>query len=218
MNPFSFYPAFINLNGKDCIVVGGGRIAERKVLTLIKCGARVKVISPSLTNRLEKLKKKGKIDHIERTYKKGDLKKAFLVIAATSDEDINRDVSINSPCLVNVVDMPEMANFIVPSVVDRNPLIIAISTSGTSPALAKAIRRELETFYNKNFSKYLVFLRKIRNKVIAEIHDKKERERFLKHIGSAEMINVIRKKGVAKAKEMVLKRFNLIKHKGEDQC
>lgn len=216
MNPFSFYPAFINLNGKDCIVIGGGRIAERKVLTLIKCGARVKVISPSLTNHLEKLKKKGKIDHIERIYKKGDLKKAFLVIAATSDEEINRKISIDSPCLVNVVDMPEMANFIVPSVVDRNPLIIAISTSGASPALAKAIRRELETFYNKDFSKYLAFLRKIRNKVIAEIYDKKERERFLKYIGSTDMINVIRKRGLAKAKEMVLERFNLIKNKGEE--
>lgn len=215
MNSFSFYPAFINLKGKECVVIGGGRVAERKVLTLIKCGARVKVISPSLTNHLEKLKKKGKIDHIERIYKKGDLKKAFLVVAATSDEEVNRNISIESPCLVNVVDKPEMANFIVPSIVDRNPLIIAISTSGASPALAKAIRRELETFYNKDFSKYLLFLRKIRNKAIVEIHNQKERERFLKYIGSTEIINVIRKKGFIKAKEIVLERFNLIKNKGK---
>jgi precorrin-2 dehydrogenase/sirohydrochlorin ferrochelatase len=203
----NYYPAFINLCGKQCVVVGGGKVAERKVLTLLDSGAAVKVISPALTDVLEKQKDKGRIRHIRRNYRSGDLKGAFLVIAATSDERINRKVSDDAPCLVNVVDKPEMANFIVPSVVDRGPMTIAISTSGASPAMAKAVRKELELLYNKDFGQFLDFLKKLRKRAIKEITDKKARERFLKGVASKEVLSILRGKGFKEAKEKVINKI-----------
>lgn len=203
----NYYPAFINLCGKQCVVVGGGKVAERKVLTLLDSGAAVKVISPALTDVLEKQKDKGRIRHIRRNYRSGDLKGAFLVIAATSDERINRKVSDDAPCLVNVVDKPEMANFIVPSVVNRGPMTIAVSTSGASPAMAKAVRKELELLYNKDFGQFLDFLKKLRKRAIKEITDKKARERFLKDVASKEVLSILRGKGFKEAKEKVINKI-----------
>ncbi len=203
----NYYPAFINLCGKQCVVVGGGKVAERKVLTLLDSGAAVKVISPALTDVLEKQKDKGRIRHIRRNYRSGDLKGAFLVIAATSDERINRKVSDDAPCLVNVVDKPEMANFIVPSVVNRGPMTIAVSTSGASPAIARAVRKELELLYNKDFGQFLDFLKKLRKRAIKEITDKKARERFLKGVASKEVLSILRGKGFKEAKEKVINKI-----------
>ncbi len=200
----NYYPAFINLSGKQCIVVGGGKVAERKVLSLLDSGAAVKVISPAITDTIERQKQRGRIKHIKRNYRSGDLKDAFLVIAATSDEDLNRKVSEEAPCLVNVVDMPEMANFIVPSVVNRGPMTIAVSTSGASPAAARAVRKEIELLYNKNFGQYLNFLKQMRKKIIKAIPDKKAREMFLKGVASKEIFNILRENGFKEARQMVL--------------
>ncbi|GER93088.1 siroheme synthase [hot springs metagenome] len=207
----TYYPAFINLIGKKCVVVGGGKIAERKVLSLLNAGANVTVISPDLSSALERYKNRGKIKHIKRGYKKGDIKNAFLVIAATSDEAINSMVSKDAPFLVNVVDRPELANFIVPSVVNRGPMTIAVSTSGASPAMAKAVRKELEVFYNKDFGQYMSFLKQLRERAIKEIPNKKERERFLKDVASREIFNILREKGIIAAKKRVVEKFRLLK-------
>lgn len=180
----SYYPVFLNLKNKGCVVVGGGKVAERKVLSLLKSGAEVTVISPELTKRLKKESLSGRIKHIPRRYKKGDLKNAFLVIAATDSNEINEKVSEDAPHLINVVDVPSLCNFIVPSVVKRGPLTIAISTSGVSPSMAKTIRKELEKLYGPEFARYLNSLKKIRIKAMAEIKDKKERERFLKKLAA----------------------------------
>lgn len=189
----SCYPVFLNLRGKGCIVVGGGRVAERKVLSLLKTGADITVISPELTKRLRKESVKrlnrakgsgGNLRHISREYKKGDLKNAFLVIAATDSNKTNKKVSEDAPHLINVVDMPSLCNFISPSLVKRGPLTIAISTSGVSPSTAKAVRKELEKLYSAEFGKHLASLKKIRAKAMAEIKDKKKRERFLKSLAA----------------------------------
>lgn len=202
----SYYPVFLNLRGKGCIVVGGGRVAERKVLSLLKSGADITVISPELTKRLKEKSLKRAIKHIPRKYKKGDLKNAFLVIAATDSNKTNKKVSEDAPHLINVVDMPSLCNFISPSLVKRGPLTIAISTSGVSPSTAKAVRKELEKLYGAEFGKRLASLKKIRAKAMAEIKDKKKRERFLKKLGS-EAIKKLRPairlndKGIAKLQE-----------------
>jgi len=184
MTSLFYYPVFLNLKNKRCIVIGGGKISERKVLSLLNSGANVTIISPELTKRLKKEIPNGKIKHISRNYQKGDLKNAFLVIAATDSNEINKRVSADAPNLVNVVDVPALCNFIVPSVVKRGPLTIAISTSGVSPSMAKAIRKELERLYGPAFGKYLNSLKKIRTRAMREIKDKKKRERFLKKIAS----------------------------------
>ncbi len=178
----TYYPVFLNLKGKRAVVIGGGKVAERKILTLLKARADITVISPQLTKRLKKLK--GKIKHIPRQYRKGDLKGSFLVIAATDSQAINKKVSEDAPCLVNVVDAPSLCNFIVPAVVRRGPLTIAISTSGVSPALSRSIRKELERLYGPELADYLRSLEKIRVQAIKEIPDRKKRTKFLKNLAS----------------------------------
>jgi precorrin-2 dehydrogenase/sirohydrochlorin ferrochelatase len=165
--------------------VGGGRVAQRKCLPLIKSGAAVTVISPTLTPLLEKYKRDGLIIHKKRGYEGRDIKTAFLVIAATDSEETNEKISRDAMTLqklLNVVDNPSLCNFIVPSVVKRGLLTIAISTGGASPSMAKAIRKELEQLYGPEFSRYLRVIKKIRSKAMEELPNKKERERFLKKL------------------------------------
>ena len=200
----SYYPAFLNLQGKRIVVIGGGKVAERKILALLKAGANITVISPEITKRLEKEKLKDRIKHIPRQYKKGDTKKAFLVIAAASSQDINKKVSAEAPCLLNVVDSPSLCNFIVPSVIKRGSLTIAVSTSGISPTLSKSIRRELEKLYGPEFVGYLRLLEKIRWKAMREIRDKKKRAEFFKSLASEEMIKMLRKKGFKEVEKILL--------------
>lgn len=202
-----YFPAFLNLGGKKCVVIGGGEVAARKVAALIKSGALVTVISPELTTALKRLKDSGSITHVGREYRRGDLKAAFLTIAATSDDKVNRAVFKDAPLLVNVVDAPELCNFIVPAVVDRAPLTIAVSTGGASPAMAASVRRELEALYGKEVGRYLIFAGKLRKTAKETITDGKSRERFFKYAGSEEILCMLRKEGFDKAKEKVLQRL-----------
>jgi precorrin-2 dehydrogenase/sirohydrochlorin ferrochelatase len=201
LTPQVYYPTFLNLKGKKVIVIGGGKVAERKAFALLKTGANVTIISPGITKRIEKEKLKGRIKHIPRQYRKGDTKKAFLIIAATDSQEINKKVSEEALCLVNVVDSPSLCNFIVPSVIQRGHLTIAVSTSGISPALSKSIRKELEKLYGPEFADYLRLLERIREKAMKEIYDKKKRAKFLKSLASEEMIKVLREKGVKELKK-----------------
>ncbi|MCC6346926.1 MAG: bifunctional precorrin-2 dehydrogenase/sirohydrochlorin ferrochelatase [Nitrospirales bacterium] len=203
----AYYPAFLNLQGMHCVVVGGGRVAERKVASLLRSGARVTVISPALTGKLEQKKAKGIIVHRERSYRKGDLKGAFLVIAATSDAEVNRKIAGDAPCLVNAVDMPEKTNFIVPSVVNRGLLTVAVSTSGASPALARALREEIELLCGREFGQFLMFLRTVRRRALREVPDRERRERLLRGVASPEILAALRREGLGKAKARVLALF-----------
>jgi precorrin-2 dehydrogenase/sirohydrochlorin ferrochelatase len=204
----NYYPAFLNLKGKKAVVVGGGNVAERKVLTLIKANANVTVISPVLTKRLQKEKEAKRLRHISRAYRYGDLQGSFLVIAATDSPELNTKVAQEAPGLLNVVDVPAECNFIAPSVVKRGPLVLAISTGGTSPAFAKAIRKEIEKSYGKVFSDYLGFVKVLRSRAMQEISDKKSREKFLKSLASGELLDTLRRKGLDTVKKSVMVRFN----------
>ena len=183
-SPASYYPVFINLKGRKCVVAGGGKVAERKALSLLRSGAEVTVISPECTARLRKEHLRGHIKYIARRFKKGDLKNAFIVIAATDSAETNGKISKDAPYLVNVVDTPLLCNFIVPSVIRRGPLTIAISTSGVSPAIAKTIRKELEGLYGGEFSRHLNYIKQMRAGALGEIRDKNKRRRFLKDLAA----------------------------------
>lgn len=202
ISPRVYYPVFLNLKGKKAVVIGGGKVAERKILALLKAGAELTVISPELTGKLERKKQKGVIRHVSRQYRNGDLKNAFLVIAATDSPSINQSVSEDAPCLVNVVDTPLLCNFIVPSTLNRGALGIAISTSGMSPALSRNIRKELEECYGSEFSRYLRSLGKIRTKAMMGIRDKKRREELLKSVASEKMIRILRERGLKEVKKL----------------
>jgi precorrin-2 dehydrogenase / sirohydrochlorin ferrochelatase len=202
-----YYPAYLDLKWKKCVVIGGGKVAERKVKALLGSGASIRVISPELTAVLQRFVLKGAIRHTARAYRKGDLREAFLVIAATSDEVTNRAVSSDAPFLVNVVDAPGLANFIVPAVITSGPLKIAVSTGGASPAMASSVRRELEILYGKDVGRYLVFIGKLRNQVMETVVDMKAREAFFKMAGSAEILRLVRDEGFRKAKAKIMDRL-----------
>ncbi|MDQ7788193.1 MAG: bifunctional precorrin-2 dehydrogenase/sirohydrochlorin ferrochelatase [Thermodesulfovibrionales bacterium] len=207
----TYYPVFFDLRNKEVIVVGGGKIAERKIVSLLKAGASVTVISPLITKNLEKELGKGRITHIPREYRKGDLKQVFLVVSATDSSLMNERVSREAPCPVNVVDTPHLCSFIVPSTVHRNPLTIAISTGGVSPAFAKTIRKELENLYGPEFSRYLNSVRKLRVAAMREIAENGKRERFLKAIASERIMKTLRGKGYNAAMDIADKLFKQAK-------
>lgn len=200
-----YYPAFLNIEGRKCVVVGGGKVAERKVSSLLRAGGDVTVISPDLTAALEKKKERGAITHVRRQYRSGDLRQAFLVIAATSRRDVNERVSSEAPCLVNTVDLPGKANFIVPSSIEKSGLRIAVSTSGASPALAGTIRKELEGLYGGDFGQFVRFLGALRARVRREMPDQAERQRFFRDVASEEMIEALRRQGFPPVRQTILK-------------
>jgi len=140
-------PIFVKLAGRPCVVIGGGEVAARKVALLRECGARVTIVAPKLGATLASLAAGGEVTHRAARFAESDLGGAALVIAATGDRAVNADVSRcaqahNLP--VNVVDDPELCSFIFPSIVDRSPVIIAASTGGASPVLARLLRARLE--------------------------------------------------------------------------
>jgi precorrin-2 dehydrogenase/sirohydrochlorin ferrochelatase len=192
------------------VIVGGGRVAERKCAPLIRAGADVTVISPGITRRLQAFGRKGVIRHIARSYRKGDISSAFVLIVATDSEETNRKVAADAAAgniLLNVVDNPRLCNFIAPSVLRQGPLTIAVSTGGVSPAMARTIRRELEERYDSRFSMYLRFLKGIRTRAMREIPLKGKRERFLKGLASQELTAILVRKGFEAAREKVLCRL-----------
>ncbi len=203
-----YYPVFLNVLGKKAVIIGGGKVSERKALALIKAGACVTVVSPDLSEQLKQLKEKKLIHHISRLYQKKDIAKAFIVIAATDSLEVNTRISKDAGGLVNVVDVPPLCNFIAPSVIQRGPLTLAISTSGTSPALAKTIRKEIETLYGPEIGGFLKFLSIIRRKALAHIPDRKEREKFLKRLASDKMLQTLRSKGLQEIKKKVLQQLS----------
>ena len=201
-DPKVYYPVFLNLQNRKAVVIGGGKVAERKILALLKTRADIKVISPQITQRIKREQLKGGLKHVSRNYRKSDLNNAFLVIAATDSQVVNEQISQDAPCLVNVVDTPHLCNFIVPSVIRRGPLTIAVSTSGISPALSRFIRKELENLYRPEFSEYLKVLRSIRTEAMTVIKDLGKRGALLKSVASDKMIKMLREKGVIETKRI----------------
>jgi precorrin-2 dehydrogenase/sirohydrochlorin ferrochelatase len=142
-----YYPVNLDILNRKCLVVGGGGVGTRKVITLLDCGAIVTVVSLDIGEKLLKLAGNGLIAWEKRSYLTSDLDGIFLVIGATNNEKLNRQISADAEkinLLCNIADRPDVCNFILPSIVNRGDLVIAISTSGKSPAFAKKLRKELE--------------------------------------------------------------------------
>jgi len=160
-----FYPVFLNVEGKKCVVVGGGTVALRKAKMLLACGAEVTVVSPEFDAGFSKSGRKNTLRLIHRNYRAGDLRGATVVIAATGLERINHKVARDAASvkgLVNVVDDPKHSDFIVPSSFRRGDLTVAISTGGLSPALSKKLRKRLESTIGKDFGTLLSLVASVR--------------------------------------------------------
>jgi len=162
----TYFPVFLNIRRKKCVVVGGGQVAFRKVRMLLDCGASVTVVSPVLHPDLSELADKKSIQVKRRSYKPGDLKGAIIVVAATDLKKVNRKVAMEAGrvgALVNVVDDPEPSDFIVPSILRRGDLTITISTGGMSPALARKIRTRLEESFGEEYALLVSLVEEVRS-------------------------------------------------------
>ena len=176
MNPY--YPVFIKVMDKAILVVGGGKIAERKVHALLEHGARITIVSPDLTPRLQEWAAQGRVIWRRGRFAPADLDGVRLAICATNDGAVNCQVAEEADARgvwLNVVDKPDLCEFIVPSAVRQGDLTIAISTGGSSPALAKKIRRELEAQFGPEYAQFLTLLRKIRPFIQRDIAEESER-------------------------------------------
>jgi precorrin-2 dehydrogenase/sirohydrochlorin ferrochelatase len=143
----TFYPVFLNLTGRRCVIIGGGQIAEGKISKLLDSGAKIIVISPDATQGIRSFAERGQIELDLRKYQQGDLQGAFLVIAATNDRVVNQEIfeeAEKQGILLNAVDDMPRCSFIAPSIVEKGPVTVAISTGGASPALARKLRENME--------------------------------------------------------------------------
>lgn len=172
------YPIFMDLRGRDCVVVGGGRVATRKVRDLLEAGAQVRVIAPSVTPELAGLEASGRLTRVSRSYEDGDARDGFLVIAATGHREVNRAVWMEAERLgvpLNCVDDPRNCSFLAPSVLRRGGLTAAVSTSGLAPALAVRIRQELENLLGDHHARFLEYAGQLRHRLVRRHPDSSRR-------------------------------------------
>jgi len=201
-----YYPLMVDLTGRRCLVVGGGVVAERKVRALLEAGGEVLVVSPALTPGLEALKREGRIVHLARPYQPGDLAGSFLVFGATDDHRVNRrlaDEAKAAGVLANMGDSPTSGTFLAPAVLTRGDLVIAISTGGDSPALARKIREDLESVYGEEYAELLNVLERVRERAKREVADQGRRRALLERAVESDLLRVIRTGDVAGVERIV---------------
>ena len=190
-----YYPVFLRVAGRRCVVIGGGTIATRKVESLLAAGAGVAVISPSLTADLTARAARGEIEHVARTYRPGDLAGAMLAYAATDDETVHAAVACEAEAagvLLNVVDRPQLCTFIAPSILRRGDLTVAVSTSGGSPALARRVREDLERSLGPEYERALDVLGRLRRHLQTRAVSSAERQRILTGLVGSDLLDRLR--------------------------
>jgi len=205
------YSISIDLDNRKCVVIGGGMVAERKVETFLEFGAAVAVVSPELTPRLRELVDQGKIEYAAEAYQPGHLEGAFLAVAATDDRDINTAVfaeAQQSGILINVVDVPELCTFYMPATVRRGDLVISVSTSGRSPAMARRIREEIESRFGEEYGELAEILGDMRDEIKARYPDIADRNRAYVRILDSDALSLLaigrKEEAVKRAHECIL--------------
>jgi precorrin-2 dehydrogenase/sirohydrochlorin ferrochelatase len=192
-----FYPILVDLQGKKALVVGGGKVAQRKIESLLEYGVSVHVIARELTAELEQLRSRKRIELLGGEFSEAHLEGVFLVIAATDDALLNRRVSQEAQkrgLLVNAVDQPADCNFIVPSVLSRGDLLIAVSTSGKSPAFARKVRLELDQHFGKEYGFFLNLMGNLRKEILRLGLSQEENKRVFEKLVYSDLFQAIRQK------------------------
>jgi siroheme synthase-like protein len=200
----------LNVNGRWGVVIGGGRVAVRKVETLLAAGAKVRLISPKIAPRLQRLAQAGRIEWKPRQWKKCDLDRAWLVIAATGDPDLNRRIRIaatRQKIWVNAVDDPDNCSLVFPSFFNRGGIQIAVGTSGQSPALARKIREDLERDWDPKAGKCLAWIAGFRKRVKADLADPEQRFRFWDQALTPKVLKLVRRGKIAEVKRSLQTAF-----------
>jgi precorrin-2 dehydrogenase/sirohydrochlorin ferrochelatase len=197
-----FYPVYLNLKGRRVVVIGGGEIAERKVESLLDSGASVLVISPEVTPRINSLSEQKRIEVRNRAYIQGDCFGAALVFSATDDPEINRTVYNEATGLgvfINTADQPAHCSFIMPAVVRRGDIGVAISTSGTSPALAALLRRKISGVIGPEYARLAELLSRVRPEIRGKVDTEEGRKDLHYRIIDSDIISLLKLNDIALA-------------------
>jgi len=201
-----YYPLFLDIANRRCVVVGGGDVAERKVARLLDFGASVTVVGRNLTPGLEVWKKEGRITHVQAGYDKALIDGAFLVIGATDQDAVNAKIASDARekgVLVNIVDDPERCDFILPALLTRGELLIAISTGGKSPALAKKLREDLEPLFGKEYKTLLDIMGQLREKLLKRGRSSDENRRLFEAVIQSDILKHIKDGRWEKVRKLV---------------
>lgn len=190
-----YYPIYLDIKDRDCLVIGGGSVGTRKVMTLLACGANVTVVSTAATEKLKELSDSGVIQLKERDFQIADLDDRFLVIGATDNQELNFKIHAEAErrgLLCNIADRPKACNFILPSIVNRGDLIIAVSTSGKSPAFAKKLRKHLEKEFGDEYTKFLNLMGAIRQKLLNQDHEPEAHKHLFEQLIERDLVQMLK--------------------------
>ncbi len=207
MRPRSYYPIFADLNGRRCIVIGGGMVAQRKVTTLLDHGADISVISPEVTKRIAAYAKTGRIRHVTRKFRPGDLRGAWLVYAATDDSALNKRVSETAKRLrifANIVDQTPLCTFIAPALFKQGSLTVAVSTAGASPSLAKKIRTDIRRLLGREYVPMLRLLTALRGVAKRRLPHYGDRKVYFDELVRGRVFGLVRAGKTSKARKLAL--------------
>jgi len=217
----NFLPIFYKISDRTCLVVGGGAIAARKAELLLKADARVRVVTVEVGDRMREMAAVAELEIEQRAFVEADLEQVVCVIAATDDETVNREISRlaqarNIP--VNVVDNPDLCSFIMPSMIDRDPVQVAISTGGVSPVLARMLRSKLESCIPGAYGELARLAEEFRNAVKSSLPDVESRRRFWESVLEGQVSELVFSGRLEDARELLqqqLKDFDVDRVKGE---
>ncbi|MBN2397539.1 MAG: bifunctional precorrin-2 dehydrogenase/sirohydrochlorin ferrochelatase [Deltaproteobacteria bacterium] len=201
-----FYPVCLDISNERCVVVGGGEVAERKAGDLLECGALVVLVARELTEVLRGMADAGRIEWIPADYRKDCLDGAFLVIGATDRDEVNGQISQDARgrgILVNIVDDPARCAFIVPSTFRRGDLLVAVSTGGKSPALARRLREEIEERYGPEYGTLLTIMGVLRGRIIAQGAPSEENRKLFESVLDSPILRYIREGKGDRVREII---------------
>lgn len=205
-----YYPIFLDIQNRNCLVVGGGSVGTRKVMTLLECGATVSVVSIEAAEKLQGLSVNGKIRLERRPFKTSDLHGKFLVMGATDNSEINRHIYAEARrlgVLCNIADHPEACDFILPAIVSRGDLTIGVSTSGKSPAFAKKLRKDLEKKFGTEYADFLKLMGEIRKKLLSEDHEPEAHKHLFEQLIERKLIGMIKDRNITAVNSLLFEIF-----------
>ena len=190
-----YYPIYLDMQGRRALVVGGGAVGSRKARTLLRAGASVTVVSPQASDDIKTLADEGRLIWHERAYRSADMAGAFLVFSATDDSGLNDQIAADAErqhALCNFADQPDRGQFVLPSIVERGDLLVSISTSGKSPAVARRLRKEIEAQLGEEYAPFLRLLGAIRECLLAREHAPDAHREIFRRLSDGELLALVK--------------------------
>ncbi|HJQ39125.1 MAG TPA: bifunctional precorrin-2 dehydrogenase/sirohydrochlorin ferrochelatase [Thermoanaerobaculia bacterium] len=208
MKKFPYYPIFLDIENREVLIIGGGNVCARKAETMMKYGARVTVVSPEFTDEIEEWAREGKLAIQRKHYEESDLEGANIVIASTDDTGVNEQIAADCrkrKIPVNVVDVTPLCEFIVPAIVDKGSVHIAISTEGKSPALARTLKEDLQRLIGPEYAEVNDVLGTLREEAKRVLPTDVDRKRFFDGILAGGILELLREGHRAEARETIVR-------------